>query len=923
MPTQLPPLLRRMVAALLAAGPRGLTPPELAGAVWGDSHSRENSLKSAASKLRSVLGDRLPAGGAAGYRIQLADGDEYDVDVFRHLVEDAGVLRERGDLRGAAAALQDALGLWGSPPLPELPEHPALLGGVRRGLLAEHLSALVAWYEARLELGEHQPVAAELRREVAEQPNAEPLWQMLMTALYRGGARGEALRAYETLAAHLAAAGGEPGALVRQLRDEIAASSPPAGRGGVAGRPVPAQLPPDTPDFTGRRSEVEKLTELLAGDGAAGGVPVVGISGLPGVGKSALAVHVAHRLRPFFPDGQLFAHLAGMSRPRDPGEVLGELLGALGVTGPEMPATGTERSALLRSLLAGRRVLLVLDDAASAQQVRPFVPGTPGCAVLVSSRSHLAGPGIKSVRVEPLPGEEAERLLGDIIGEERVSAEPDAAGQVLQVCGGLPLAVRIVAARLSAAPHWQLSYFAGRLADRAKVLDALTVDDMAVAASIALSYEALPAEAQAAYRLLALAGPGSFPAWLVAMLIGVDDAEQLMQTLLVRSLITAAGVDAAGQPRYRQHDLLREYSAARLAEHGGEREMAVHRLLMGWLELVDRASSRISHEPYYPPPDGLGMRGWAPAEARALIDADPVAWWQASITNVLGVIRLAAAEHRYHLAVGIALRTAPFLYRQSQGRDAADMWRTVMQAAGTARDARRTAEARHRVASLVSRQSDDDGLGLQRAVGMLDECVQVFSEVVERRGWARSLSLRAYCRYKKVVAGMRGPEALDLAGEDAEQGLHLARVMHDAYSEFTCLRVQGLIASQRGRHEQARHLCEEAVTIAHKFALATGERAYEAFATKALVKVLLAAGEHEQALDRARHGRVLAAAVGHQDGAARFAELAGDTLAAMGRAADAAAAHEEAAALYVETAAQERCRRKSAAAGQGLRATAQ
>jgi transcriptional regulator with XRE-family HTH domain len=223
--------------------------------------------------------------------------------------------------------------------------------------------------------------------------------------------------------------------------------------------PVPRQLPQTVPDFIGREHEVSRLNAALAPAGAAAGVRAAVICGQPGAGKTTLALRVAHELRGSFPDGQLWAHLADASaRPRDPGEVLGEWLRALGVAGAAIPAGEDERAALFRSRLAGRRVLLVADDAASSAQVRPLLPGTGASAVLVTSRRQLAGlPGTTLVMLDPLTQDEAIGLLGQIAGQQRMAAEPQAAGELAQACGLLPLALRIAGARLAARPAWPVS----------------------------------------------------------------------------------------------------------------------------------------------------------------------------------------------------------------------------------------------------------------------------------------------------------------------------------------------------------------------------------------------------------------------------------------------------------------------------------
>src|SRR5215831_3664956 len=283
---------------------------------------------------------------------------------------------------------------------------------------------------------------------------------------------------------------------------------------GVGTLPV-CQLPPTVADFTGREPQIAELTGMLSYDGDRLGVPVALIAGLPGAGKTALALHVAHKLRAAFPDGQLWVPLDGATgHPNDPGEVLGELIRALGVPGSAIPTSTAQRAALYRSRLAGRRVMVLADDAATAAQVQPLLPGTGQCAVLITSRSELAGPpGSRLLLLDPLTRAEAVLLLAKIVGERRVAAEPDAAGELAAACGQLPLAVRIAGARLTARTSWQLSALARKITDARSRLDEFQAGDLSVRASLTQSYQALGEAARTAFRRLALLDTPEFTEW--------------------------------------------------------------------------------------------------------------------------------------------------------------------------------------------------------------------------------------------------------------------------------------------------------------------------------------------------------------------------------------------------------------------------
>lgn len=344
-------------------------------------------------------------------------------------------------------------------------------------------------------------------------------------------------------------------------------------------------LPPDTRDFTGRAEQVGEVSRLIAAATAGGetALPIVCLSGQAGVGKTTLAIHVAHRVGGEFPDGQLYTNLRGAdARGQDPAEVLAGFLRELGVDGTDIPEGLDERARMYRAQLAGRQMLVVLDNAADEAQVRPLLPGNPGCAVLITSTSRLAAlAGVTAVPLDLLPPGQAAELLRAIIGEARAQAEPEAVGEVARLCGYLPLALRIAGARLVSRPAWKVSWFATRLADESRRLDLLKAGDLEVRASFGLSYGGRDEAEQRAFRMLSLLA-ADFPAWNLAAVLGTDadDAEQLLEQLVDAVLADIAGVDATGLIRYRLHDLLRAFSRECLAEAEppGVREECLARL---------------------------------------------------------------------------------------------------------------------------------------------------------------------------------------------------------------------------------------------------------------------------------------------------------------------------------------------------------
>lgn len=926
-PIRRSPIKRRAVAALVAAGPRGLPTAKLTQAVWGDQQDRTPALKTLISELRRVLPGRIPEGISQQYSLRLAPGDTVDVELFRSLVSDGAVAVRGADYALAAELLHKAAHLWGDPPLGDLSEDVDELRQWREALLFEHRAATIALLQVRLELGEDRTLLADLRKALADDPLSERLHGLLMSALQRAGHRAKALEHFEAVRTLLIAeTGSGPGSELQRLRDAIdldalpVSPSQPPSEELMLSSDVPAQLPPAVIDFTGRSQEVNALTEFLASRPGRAGVPIAAIIGPGGIGKSALAVHMAHLIRDHYPDGQIFLELAAMSeRPRDIGDVLAELLATLGVAAKDLPVGDGQRAGLVRSYLAGRRMLLLIDDVAAAHQVHQLLPGTTGSAVIVTSRVHLTGDGIRCFRLEPLTGEEGVQLLSEIIGSELVAQEPDAARALVDACGYLPLALRVAGARLLV-HRWPISLLAERLTARlGNRLTELSTGELAVSASIAESYDTLPDEPRRAFRVLTLAGPGDWPMWLAAMLLGVNDPAPALEILVMHSLLAPAGVDPMGQPRYRrQHDLMSEYGAQRLDEHVGERDVTIERLLLGWLELTSWAQAAIPDEPYFLPLMQPQQGSFAPAEAITLIHHDPERWYGAVSGNVLAVIQLACEQQRHRLAYGLAVRMSSYLVRQGRHGDAEDMWREVIQAATANNDAHITAEARVRVASLIARQST----GPERALPILDTCVTIFARSVDRRALARALSLRAFCRYKFVHNQQQlTPDLqahLELARRDAERAMGLAHIVHSLHIELGARRTLALIASLGGRHDEAIGRAEAMLTVGQYLTRDSGDHTYETWALRATVTILLGADHQERALPLSERGAALARQMNHDALQAAFLEQSGDGLAGLGRHAEAVERYRQAAAINAGDHAERRrnrCRSKLLHAG--------
>ena len=522
----------------------------------------------------------------AGYLISVRPG-ELDLDEFHDLASRGRDALDRGDARAAAALLTQSLSLWREPPLADLPALPA-----RERLLDQRKETQDALNDARLALGEHRQVLAELRGVVAADPLHEHAWAQLIIALYRSGARAEALGAFGRLRVTLISAHGiDPGPELQDLHRRVLADDPalmimaapePAEPG--AGVPDPwqpaCQLPAPAADFTGRATELECVLKRLSGPGPA----VTVITGMLGVGKTALAILAAHRASAEFPDGQLYACLDDGGRPRDPQVVLGELLRGLGVPAGAIPAARFEREALYRSVLAGRRVLVLADGASSAAQVRPLLPGTTGSAVLVTSRARLPDlDGARFIELGGLHPAHSVLLLARISGRDIADAgwdvgppaetqdtetEVEAARAIAAACGHLPLALRIAGARLADDPELTVTDLAGLLSDESRRLDELTVGGASVRTRLGTAARGVSDPARHALALLAAADSGEKPGSVIVTLLDDADAGKLAPELVGAGLLHRVSGDGRNGRSYRLHPFVQAYagelSSARL-----------------------------------------------------------------------------------------------------------------------------------------------------------------------------------------------------------------------------------------------------------------------------------------------------------------------------------------------------------------------
>ncbi|HEU5159957.1 MAG TPA: BTAD domain-containing putative transcriptional regulator [Streptosporangiaceae bacterium] len=615
------PRQRAVLAALLLKSNEPVPTEHLIRAVWEDPPaSASANIRTYVAGLRRVLraagaGERL-ATWEAGYRFVVESG-ELDVVRFADLTGQGRHELSAGDLQAASAHFTEALGLWRGRPLAGAAASSWLLAEATR-LEELRLTVVEQVVDVDLALGRHAELITELRRLVAEHPLRERFWAQLMLALYRQDRQADALAAYAQLRARLAEELGlDPGPEVRRLHARILGADPalltesafpesalqtaPA-RGAAGGAPrdfvPPRQLPLSSVTFTGRDKELGRVKSLLR-TAANGPVVISAIDGAGGIGKSALAIRAASELAEHFPDGQLYVDLQGATAglsPLAPGEVLGRFLRALGMPGNEMPASREELTVALRSRLAGKRLLMVLDNAADAEQVRPLLPSGKGCAVVVTSRRVLATlEGAEHLHLDVLPRDEAVMLLGRLAGGERVEAERDAAADIARLCGRLPLALRVAGARLAARPAWSLHAFAERLSDTHTRLDQLEAGDLAVRASLRVSLVSLRGgddpHDQTAVRAFRLVGLLDGPEVGILAVAALLDESPGVAEIAMERLADARLVEATGVGRYRFHDLVRLF-ARELAleeEPGDDAAAALDRAMSYYLATTQRA----------------------------------------------------------------------------------------------------------------------------------------------------------------------------------------------------------------------------------------------------------------------------------------------------------------------------------------------
>jgi DNA-binding SARP family transcriptional activator len=924
-----PPGQRAVLGLLILAGGQPVTTGALVDAIWGADPpaSAVNVIQTHVKRLRRLLepartphsrSEVLPYVGNS-YRLGVPP-DRIDLLRFRHLVRSTPAHGDAGE------PLREALALWQGPPFADLPllaDHPKVTA-----IVEEHRTALTRYADAMLAAGATDRAIAALEEAVAAHPLDEAGQARLMRAYRSAGRRAQAFETFHAVRRRLVdELGVDPGPELTTAHNELLVEDPAepgAGPGAAAGavaRPAPAEVPGDVPGFTGRARELRELDRLIGtptSDPAA--TVVIGVvSGTAGVGKTALAIRWAHRALDHFPDGQLYVDLRGYDpeQPMAPNDALARFLRSLGLPGEQVPADADERAARYRSMLHGRRMLVLLDNAASVDQVRPLLPGSAGSVALVTSRNSLSGlvvrHGARRLGLDVLRRDDALELLRRLLGDA-VDADPEAAAALVAHCASLPLALRIAAELVHNRAPMPLAAVVKELADHRRRLGLLSNEDdphSDIDAVFSWSYRHLPREAAQAFRMMGLHPGADLDVYAVAALVAGDEARARtdLHVLAGSHLVHATGTD-----RYGMHDLLRTY-ARELAVRDGVAELP-RRLLDLYLHTAARAIDALfpaerHRRPRVPAPAGpLPSFGGAGSSAT---DA-ALAWLDAERANLVATAVHAAAHGEGWYAVQLTIVLLRYLESGGHYADAVTLHDHALRAARAMHDRGGEAQLRANLGVVHVQQGR-----YVEAVGEFTRAIAVAHEVGDTVAEARALGNLGHVyqwqgRYREAATKLA--DAIDLCRRDGDapgearglgnlgqvrlrQGryadatidLHasvaICRRIGDAVGEAYALVYLGHVETALGRYAEASEHHERALAVFR----GTTEPAGEAYALDGLGGVDLLRGEHGRALDRLREAVALVRRIGERAGEARITNTLGEAAAASGRLAEARMHH--------------------------------
>lgn len=857
-----------VVAMLLLNANRQVTMDRLLEAIYGENlpPTARSQAQISISTLRRLFAscrqDSVISTSGHGYSIKVEAG-ELDSQRFEDLIAAARQASDVGQHDLAVARYRDVSRLWRGPALEGIDSDLVRVAASRLDEL--RISTNEDRIMLELQLGRHHELVGELTQLVKEYPLREALRAHLMLALYRCDRTAEALQVYrETRRTMIDELGIEPGERLQQLERAMLVSDPaldlPSGFAAIhLPRPrVPNLLPADVADFTGRESEVARIGRYLAGDGeqARLAVPVAVVFGKGGIGKTTLAVHASHLVAGLFPDGQLFADLHGASgHPVSPTQVLERFIRAFGIPGAQIPDGLEERAEIYRNLLADRKVLVLLDDAASEGQLLPLLPGSATAGVVITSRDRLTGiAGAFRVEVEVFAAEKSVDLLARIAGTGRVSDQTEAAAAVAAHCGHLPLALRIAGARLAARPHWSIQQLADRLNDEANRLDELRHGEMGIRPSISITYESVGEQARKLFRRLALLDMHVLPGWLSAALLSepLTVAEDLLDDLVSAQLLEVVAGGSGLGSQYRFHELIRVFARERLAaeELVSDRWEALERALGALLYLAEEARFRYyggnyarfqSHALRWPMPERL---------VRALL-RDPLSWYDRERTTLVCAVQQAAQAGFTELCWSLASAAVPLF----ESRVYLDDWREsheiALEAVRKARHIRGQAVMLHGMGSLHMTQ-----LQFGQAFPELSTAMRLFEEIGDDRGAAHTVRLRA------SIDRLSG--RLDDAAEGYGHALAIFRASGDDVATASALLGLALVKLERDEFGDSMELLSEALRLCQ----AARYSRLEAQILYRLGEACLVTGDFDRAAEFFERALAITRAIGDTIGAA-------------------------------------------------------
>jgi len=915
------PRQQAVLGILAMRANRVISRGELVDAVWGQDPpaSAEGGIYTYVAGLRRVIEPnrslrgpgRVLVSSGAGYVLHLVPGQPDAVAFEQDLVR-ARQLRKTGDPAGAVAALNSALALWRGIAFAGVPGPFAETERIRLGELRSMAAEERA--DVLLSLGRHEEVVPDLTAMVADHPLRERMRGLLMIALYRCGRHAEALRVFQdgrrVLAEEL---GIDPGSDLSRIHQQVLTMDPalatPDGPalldGDATGTgsalddghrrprpastvlPVPAQLPLDAPGFSGRHEELGLLHAMVPARSAAAdeSVPIVVISGTAGTGKTALAVRFGRQVAKLFPDGQLYVNLRGLdpaTPPIEPAEVLRVFVDALGGPPHRIPADTEGRSALFRSLLDGKRMLIVLDNARNVAQVRPLLPGSPGSLVVVTSRNEMTGlvaaEGAVPLTLDVLSYAEAHEMLARRLGQDRVAAEPEAADEIISSCARLPLALGIAVGRAAGRPKRPLGELAAELRDARGRLDALEADDAVtdVRAVLSWSYDQLPEPAARMFRLLGVHPGPDISLSAAASLAAMTRAEagaalrELTRTHMVAEYLPA---------RFTFHDLLRTYAADQAERHDSEpeRRAALHRMLDHYLHTAIAASQRFSpHRPplrLTPPQPGVLPADMADKE-------QAMAWFDAEVPVLFALISYAGANGFDTHAWQISWALGPFFNRRGRWRDYAATQQTALAAARRLGDTVALAHTHYLLGNAQAHMDDHDAAGpnIRQALDMFRELGDRANEGMVLNGLAAMLEKQE-----------RYPESLAVALD----ALRMLKAAGHWWTQANLENGVGWLYAHMGQYDQALTHCQRALSL-HRD---SGNRGGTADTLDSLGYVYLHLGDIAQAKAHYRKAIEAYREIGAPFGEGNSLAGLGDALAAEGDPGAAEAAWREAIAI--------------------------